>query len=186
MSLSRTATFLSDRARGCILAGAIGDAMGGPFEGQPGPLKFREYASWSISDDSQLTLATCESIIQAGEVSPEHIAGRFLHWYRARRITGMGSSTLKALRDLDAGAHHDSRCRFALADRRQRSDSDQAAAVQHPTRRARPAGRGVAEDRPVQPVAQGSRHCRQRRVRGGVVRRACVAAPSVVLLPAVL
>lgn len=99
------ATPLSDRARGCILAGAIGDAMGGPFEGQLGPLEFRESDCWSISDDSQLTLATCESIIQAGEVSPEHIAGRFLQWYRARRITGMGSSTLKALRDLDAGAH---------------------------------------------------------------------------------
>lgn len=99
------ATQLADRARGCILGGAIGDAMGGPFEGQPGPLKFRESTSWSISDDTQLTLATCESIIQAGEVSPEHIAGRFLHWYKARLITGMGSSTLKALRDLDAGAH---------------------------------------------------------------------------------
>jgi ADP-ribosyl-[dinitrogen reductase] hydrolase len=96
---------LPDRARGCILAGAIGDAMGGPFEGQPGPLQFQESASWSISDDSQLTVATCESIVQAGEVSPEHIAGRFLQWHRARRITGMGSSTLKALRDLDAGAH---------------------------------------------------------------------------------
>jgi ADP-ribosylglycohydrolase len=95
----------SDRARGCILGGAIGDAMGGPFEGQPGAVKFRESTSWSISDDTQLTLATCESIIQAGKVSPEHIAGRFLHWYRARWITGMGSSTLKALRDLDAGAH---------------------------------------------------------------------------------
>jgi hypothetical protein len=29
------ATQLGDRARGCILGGAIGDAMGGPFEGQP-------------------------------------------------------------------------------------------------------------------------------------------------------
>jgi ADP-ribosyl-[dinitrogen reductase] hydrolase len=99
------ATQLADRALGCILGGAIGDAMGGPFEGQVGPLKYRESNSWSISDDTQLTLATCESLIQAGEVSPEHIASRFLHWYRARRITGMGSSTLKALRDLDAGAH---------------------------------------------------------------------------------
>jgi len=99
------ATQLTDRARGCILGGAIGDAMGCPFEGQVGPLKYRESNSWSISDDTQLTLATCESIIQAGEVSPEHIASRFLHWYRARRITGMGSSTLKAFRDLDAGAH---------------------------------------------------------------------------------
>ena len=96
---------LYDRARGCILGGAIGDAMGGPFEGQKGPLRFCEHSDWRISDDSQLTLATCEAIIETGKVSPEHIASRFVEWHRARRITGMGSSTLKALRDLDAGAH---------------------------------------------------------------------------------
>jgi ADP-ribosylglycohydrolase len=99
------ATQLSDRARGCVLGGAIGDAMGGPFEGQPGPLRYREHRDWAISDDSQLTLATCESIIEINKVSPEHIADRFVQWFRARRITGMGSSTLKALRELDAGLH---------------------------------------------------------------------------------
>jgi ADP-ribosylglycohydrolase len=104
MSESRP-TPLSDRARGCILGGAIGDAMGGPFEGQLGPIRFRAHSEWAISDDSQLTLATCESIIEIGEISPPHIASKFVDWYRARRITGMGSSTLKALRDLDAGLH---------------------------------------------------------------------------------
>lgn len=96
---------LCDRARGCILGGAIGDAMGGPFEGQQGPLQFRLHDQWSISDDSQMTLATCESIIEVGDISPEHIASRFVDWFRAHRITGIGSSTLKALRDLDAGLH---------------------------------------------------------------------------------
>lgn len=94
-----------DCIRGCIIGGIIGDAMGGPFEGQSGPLRFQEHTASSISDDSQLTLATCESIIELGKVSPEHLAQRFVHWYRARRITGMGASTLKALRDLDAGVH---------------------------------------------------------------------------------
>jgi len=94
-----------DHVRGCIIGGVIGDAMGGPFEGKPGPLRFQEHTTWSISDDSQLTLATCESIIEVGRVSPEHIAQRFVHWYRARRITGMGASTLKALRDLETGVH---------------------------------------------------------------------------------
>lgn len=96
---------LRDRARGCIIGGTLGDAMGGPFEGQPGPIRFQQHNKWSISDDSQLTLATCESIVEAGKVSAEHVAQSFVHWYRARRITGMGSSTLKALRDLDAGSH---------------------------------------------------------------------------------
>lgn len=79
--------------------------MGGPFEGQPGPLQFREHRDWKISDDTQLTLATCESIVEVGRVSPDRVADRFVQWFRDRRITGMGSSTLKALRDLDAGAH---------------------------------------------------------------------------------
>src|SRR5215216_6779285 len=60
---------LHDRARGCIIGGTLGNAMGGPFEGQPGPIRFEQHAQWSISDDSQLTLATCESIIEAGMVS---------------------------------------------------------------------------------------------------------------------
>lgn len=96
---------LGDRARGCILGGAIGDAMGGPFEGQPGPLQFRDHTDWRISDDSQLTLATCESILEMANVSPEHIAGRFVKWFRDGKVTSMGSSTLKALRDLDVGGH---------------------------------------------------------------------------------
>lgn len=79
--------------------------MGGPFEGQCGPVLYREPAKWSISDDSQLTVATCEAITNAGRVSPEHIADRFRQLFRARRITGAGASTLKALRDLDAGQH---------------------------------------------------------------------------------
>ena len=94
-----------DHVRGCIIGGVIGDALGSPFEGRPGPLRFQEHTAWSISDDSQLTLATCESIIEVGKVSPKHIAQQFVHWHRARRITGMGASTLKALRDLDAGVH---------------------------------------------------------------------------------
>jgi ADP-ribosylglycohydrolase len=96
---------IEDRVRGCLLGGAIGDALGGPFEGRPGPLTFRELTDWKISDDTQLTLATCESIIELGRVSPEHIAGRFLQWFRERRLSGVGSSTLNALRNLDAGAH---------------------------------------------------------------------------------
>ena len=96
---------LSDRARGCIFAGAIGDAMGGPFEGQVGPVRYEDYRPWSVSDDTQLTLATCESIIQEGAVSPEHIASRFLSWFQLGRITGIGSSTLQALRDLEMGGH---------------------------------------------------------------------------------
>jgi ADP-ribosylglycohydrolase len=96
---------LEDQVMGCILGGAIGDALGGPYEGQPAPVALQLDAPWRLSDDTQLTLATCEAVRETGTVSPESIAERFVHWFRQGRITGAGASTLKALRDLAAGAH---------------------------------------------------------------------------------
>jgi len=96
---------LEDRVLGCIVGGAIGDARGGPYEGQPGPVIPQLDAACRLSDDTQLTLATCEAVCEDGAVSPATIADRFVCWFRQGRITGMGASTLKALRDLAAGAH---------------------------------------------------------------------------------
>jgi ADP-ribosylglycohydrolase len=59
----------------------------------------------SVSDDTQLTLATCESIVETGGVHPQHIAETFAKWFAACRFSGLGSSTLKALRDLSSGVH---------------------------------------------------------------------------------
>jgi ADP-ribosylglycohydrolase len=59
----------------------------------------------SSTDDTQLTVATCESILDSGEVSPEKIAATFVRWHRARRFTGLGASTWKALTELEAGQH---------------------------------------------------------------------------------
>jgi len=94
-----------DSIAGCVLGGAIGDAYGLPYEGGrrvfPKPLH-----SLKISDDTQLTLATCEAIIEHnGLVSPEAIAARFASWHNASRITGMGASTYQALSALAQGGH---------------------------------------------------------------------------------
>jgi ADP-ribosylglycohydrolase len=78
-----------------ILGGAIGDVLGG----------IAERASLTFSDDTQLTLATCESILAKRGATPEAIAQRMLEWFVAGRVTGIGSSTLKAFRDLKGGAH---------------------------------------------------------------------------------
>jgi len=80
---------------GCLLGGAIGDAVGG----------VAERGRLGLSDDTQLTLATCEAVIEAGGFDADGLARTFLRWFRERRLSGLGSSTLKALRDLDAGAH---------------------------------------------------------------------------------
>jgi ADP-ribosylglycohydrolase len=84
-----------DVVRRCIIAGAAGDAIGG----------IRERNAKTFSDDTQLTLATCEAIMAAGGCEPRVIAERMLAWFEQGEITGVGSSTLKALRDLQAGAH---------------------------------------------------------------------------------
>lgn len=94
-----------ERVLGCLLGGALGDAWGGPTEGTEGPLRFEVPARPVLSDDTQLTLATCESILELRCVSPEGIASRFRDWFVSRRLTGLGASTLKAMRDLAAGTH---------------------------------------------------------------------------------
>ncbi len=91
---------------GCILGGAIGDAFGGAYENQNPPIDFAKARAWHLSDDTQLTLATCEAIIETGgRIDPAKIAARFAAWHRQGRVTGMGASTLKALTELIAGGH---------------------------------------------------------------------------------
>lgn len=94
---------LVDRFVGCVLGGAIGDVLGGPYEG--GGAAVGSHPIGHPSDDTQLTLAACEAIADGGEVTPAAVARRMLVWYRERRLTGLGASTLGALRALEAGAH---------------------------------------------------------------------------------
>jgi ADP-ribosyl-[dinitrogen reductase] hydrolase len=105
---------LIDSILGCIVGGAIGDAAGAAFEGTHGlpAATVRHAEDWRLTDDTQLTLATCEALTERRSADPEAIAACFLRWFRARRLTGLGASTLKALRDLDVGAH------WALAGRK--------------------------------------------------------------------
>jgi ADP-ribosylglycohydrolase len=84
-----------DRIAGCLVGGAIGDALGG----------VSERGRVSLSDDTQLTLATCEAIESGDRDLPKACGEAFLRWFRAGELTGLGSATLKALRDLSAGAH---------------------------------------------------------------------------------
>ncbi|QDT15689.1 ADP-ribosylglycohydrolase family protein [Alienimonas californiensis] len=97
---------LADRIAGCLLGGALGNALAGPFENGPPGQAFEEPADLWLSDDTQLTLATCEALIEAnGAVDPITIAAAFTRWHRGRRLRGVGASTLKALRELEVGGH---------------------------------------------------------------------------------
>lgn len=94
-----------DRISACLLGGALGDAIGAYFEGSGVVTDFLIPLRLRVTDDTQLTIATCESIIESRSISPESIANHFVRWFRDRRISGIGSSTLKALTELDAGGH---------------------------------------------------------------------------------
>jgi ADP-ribosyl-[dinitrogen reductase] hydrolase len=98
-------TTIQDRLKGCLVCGAVGDALGSYYESRNDhSIVSFDYIS-GITDDTQLTLASCESIIELKQVSPQGIAESFLKWYNQGRLVGLGSSTLKALRDLQVGAH---------------------------------------------------------------------------------
>jgi ADP-ribosyl-[dinitrogen reductase] hydrolase len=97
---------MDDRILGCIVGGAIGDALGSLNEGAEAPGQVLNYQKWQLSDDTQLTLATCEAITNNhGVVDPSVIADHFASWHRQGRVTGMGASTYKALSELVHGGH---------------------------------------------------------------------------------
>jgi ADP-ribosyl-[dinitrogen reductase] hydrolase len=96
---------LNDHILGCLLGGAIGAMLGGPYEQSSGTATSTHFAHQAISDDTQLTLATCEAIVEEQLISPAHIAKKFVSYFQRGQLTGLGASTLKALRDLSAGAH---------------------------------------------------------------------------------
>jgi len=96
---------LFDRIKGCLIGGAIGDAVGSFYENRAAPAVVDFDIPWQLTDDTQLTLATAEAIIASHGVVPEQIALKLLEWYNRGKLTGLGASTLKALRDLQAGAH---------------------------------------------------------------------------------
>lgn len=89
------------------MGGALGDAVGAAWEGVARLPKSGELCSGPLffTDDTQLTWATCEAVLEVGGVEPQAIAARITAWFSARRLTGLGASTLKALRDLAAGGH---------------------------------------------------------------------------------
>lgn len=92
-----------DKIIGCIVGGAIGDCLGRPYENQK-EVRLKE-EKWKITDDTQMTLATCEAITKSRKVDPEIIAKAFVQWHRREPFRGLGASTYKALLELSQGGH---------------------------------------------------------------------------------
>lgn len=92
----------------CVIWGAIGDSIGCKYETGKQILdqtiSLKNF-NWNYTDDTQMTLATCEAIFTNKEINPEQIAKQFLNWYNNGKITHTGASTLKALIELQTGGH---------------------------------------------------------------------------------
>lgn len=105
---------IRERFEACIIAGAIGDAWGSSFENLPALTKPNTFywqpakepeRIWAFTDDTQLTLASCEALLDGRNFGPEVLGAYFVKYYQQRRLTGIGASTLKAIRELEAGGH---------------------------------------------------------------------------------
>lgn len=104
---------LRDRFRGVLLGVATGDALGAPLEFQPpraaanqltemvggGWLKLPP-GQWT--DDTELTVATVESLLERRRFDPDDIAERLARWYLSGPLD-VGNHTAMVLRDIAGG-----------------------------------------------------------------------------------
>ena len=98
-----------DKFAGCLLGLAIGDALGMPFEGMRGEVIRKRYgevteflparglAAGQYTDDTKMMLCIAESILEKGHVDPEDVAQRFVGWFDAGDLRGIGRSCLEGI-----------------------------------------------------------------------------------------
>lgn len=121
----------ADRYRGCLIGGAIGDALGRPVEGRPiedvrrrfGEL--RDFVPWhgwkggpkgTITDDTQLTMCVAETLLACGSpFDAEDFSRRLVDWLPVGR--GKGRTCVAAVEALLTGPVVDGRPEFATARR---------------------------------------------------------------------
>jgi len=87
---------VKDRARGCLLGLAVGDALGGPVEWlsseaieqrHGGPLRELVGGGWlglrpgQVTDDTEMALALARSLAEEGDYDPEAAMSKYLAWF---------------------------------------------------------------------------------------------------------
>jgi ADP-ribosyl-[dinitrogen reductase] hydrolase len=95
---------MKSRFVGCMVGCAVGDALGAPFEGYwehqlPGRkallrgfAEVEGYPRGQYTDDTQLTLATVESIVRQRDLSPADIARSIAALWKNHSVVGPGGS----------------------------------------------------------------------------------------------
>lgn len=103
-----------NKIRGLFLGIAVGDALGSPFESKTYE-SIKDYPRASgyvnssrgqgiFTDDSQLTLATANAIIEAGKIDMDVIAVHHVKAYK-ETVSGWGSTTRNAVKKISEGVH---------------------------------------------------------------------------------
>lgn len=109
--MTLSAATVKDRFEGCLLALAVGDALGGKFEAQtadairtrfPTAERLIAYPQEEIwyTDDTQMTIGVCETLIERGEIVEEVLCRAFIANYVPSRGYGRGArAVLDAMED---------------------------------------------------------------------------------------
>lgn len=97
--------------RDCIYGLAVGDALGVPYEFRPrGTFECTDMIGYGTheqpagtwSDDTSMTLATCDSIRELGRIDTENMRDKFVSWiargeYTIDGVFDYGGTTARAL-----------------------------------------------------------------------------------------
>ncbi len=102
---------MRDRARGCAVGAAAGDAFGMPLEfrsRQPADRLVREMRpgrlpAGTFTDDTEMALALAESLLAHKPLDPADLAERFVTWYEAGP-DDIGYQTRLVLHEISRGA----------------------------------------------------------------------------------
>lgn len=99
---------LRDRARGCAVGAAVGDALGMPFEFRPrqdGPITAMvdgRLPAGTFTDDTEMALAVAENLLAHAVLDPADLARRFAGWLAADPAD-VGAHTRAVLERVRAG-----------------------------------------------------------------------------------
>ena len=108
---------IRDRARGCLLGLAVGDALGGPLEFvsaerivdlHGGPVRDMIGGGWlslrpgQVTDDTDMARALARSLVERGGYEPEAALANYVRWFETRP-PDIGITTREVLGRVAAG-----------------------------------------------------------------------------------
>ena len=102
-----------------LVGGAIGDALGMPFETMLSnnelltnwdgktflPSKHHKLQATQWTDDTQLSVIVAQSLIENSGFNPDDLSQKYVQWMFSGKARGFGNTTLMAMKNIAAGKH---------------------------------------------------------------------------------